>query len=238
MVNTHLVMSANWVESGDDGKDDQRAPGPHPITGAYHSSSHALSRPYLESRPSLARAMSLPVSTPHDIVLAELLAQRPSSVKNDNEGPETASLKHENVADDDRRRVGSQNYEVLHDPFTGSIIGLSAPEEREHNEVGDFESAKDELWAHMARIRTVQSEIANLHVMMEGVGPGPPGEQGAAGRSVPIVHPTEGDKWEDEEGDEEVEEKNAREREFARLAEKFNGRKEATANIINKVRSF
>jgi len=162
--------------------------------------------------------MTMPTSTPHDAVLAELLTQRPglSSSAKVNEGPETTSLKNEDVADDERRRAGSSNYEPLHDPFTGLLMGLA-------------------VWAHMAHIRIVQSEIANLHVLMEGVGPGPPGEQSATGRSVPLAQTAEGDKWEDEEGDEEAEEKNARELEFARLAEKFNGRKEATANIINKL---
>jgi hypothetical protein len=223
-------MFGSWFKPGDE---STNVPGPQ-STGS--GASLSPSQPHLESRPSLHPGLTTAISTPHDAVLTELISQRTDLDSNAriNEVPDTASLRDEDVTTESRQRTRSPTREPVLDPFTGSaIIGLALPEEDEV----DFESTKDDLWTHMAHIREVQSQIANMHVVMEGIRLGPQGEQGTTGRSVPLVRPSEGEKWEEGEDSEDgdAEEKKARELDFSKLAEKFNGRREATDNIMRKV---
>lgn len=223
-------MFGTWFKPGD--KESEHAARPSVAFELPPSSSQLNS----ESRPSLDRRVTTGVSTPHDAVLAELLSHRrnvETSAKIEDPSAETASTRDEEVTSEGHQRARSPNREPIHDPFSGSIIGLAIPEDRDDG--ADFDSTKDELWTHMAHIREVQSQIANMHVLMEGIGLGAQGEQGATGRSVPLVPSSEADKWEYDEEDEEAEEKKAREQEFSRLAKKFDGRREATDNIMNKV---
>lgn len=223
-------MFGTWFKPGDQRPDNAAR---HSVAFEISASSSQLNS---ESRPSLDRRVTTGISTPHDAVLAELFSQKPDGSPKMDEAPaETSSARDEEVTSEGHQRSRSPNREAVHDPFSGSIIGLAIPEERDDGV--DFESTKDDLWTHMAHIREVQSQIANMHVLMEGIGLGPQGKQGTTGRSVPLVQPS-ADKWEEDEQDEEAEEKKAREQEFARLAEKFNGRREATDNIMNKVRRF
>ena len=190
-------------------------------------------------RPSLERGVTTAVSTPHDKVLAELLSQRPGP---STDRPGTASEIPEAVSGrneaETNYRPQSPGRNLLHDPFAGSLIGLSIQDNGDHAQNGraDFEARKEDLWSHMGDIRDIQTQIANMHVAMENIGLGHQADQ----LSVERVHSTtasEGEKWEDavEGEDDEVKERDAREQEFTKLANKFQGRKEATDNIMTKV---
>jgi len=184
-------------------------------------------------RPPLERGLTTAVSTPHDAVLAELFPHRPGTVL---EVPEVASRRDE--AETSHHRAQSPSRTPLHDPFAGSLIGLSIQEDGGHaqNDRTNPEAKKEDLWSHMANVRDIQTQIANMHVAMENIGLGHQADQ----ISVERMHSagvSEGEKWEDavEGEDDEVKEKDAREQEFAKMANKFHGRKEATENIMAKV---
>ena len=188
-------------------------------------------------RPSLERSVTTAVATPHDAVLTELFPHRPGVDRTEAvpEIHEGTSLK-DGAETSHRPRTPSRT--PLHDPFAGSLIGLSIQDDGDHAH-GDrthFETRKEDLWSHMINIREIQTQIANMHVAMENIGLGHQADQ----LSVERVHSTaasEGEKWEDavEGEDDEVKEKEAREQEFTKLANKFHGRKEATENIMTKV---
>jgi len=189
-------------------------------------------------RPSLERGVTTAVSTPHDVVLAELFSHRQGPSADRPDVPEVPSGKNEVETG---HRPQSPGRTPLHDPFAGSLIGLSIEGEGDHgqNDRTEFEAKKEDLWSHVGNIRDIQTQIANMHVAMENIGLGHQADQ----LSVERVHSTtasEGEKWEEagEGEDEEVKEKDAREQEFTKLATKFHGRKEATENIMTKVRIF
>ncbi|TFK36973.1 hypothetical protein BDQ12DRAFT_686176 [Crucibulum laeve] len=119
------------------------------------------------------------------------------------------------------------------------------------------------MWAHLSRVLDLQSQIARMHVDMEGIGLGKPGDTKGKGkgkngigmgkppgREGPKMRPrqastlsqfeADGEHEGDEEGvgmaDEEAEKNKAREDEFAKLADQFEGRKESIADIMNRVR--
>ena len=97
----------------------------------------------------------------------------------------------------------------------------------------DFDHTRDELWAHLARIRELQSEIAGMHLQMEGIGSS---DARSARRAAGATRrPTE--EW-DDPGEAEEQRKAARDAEFATLAETFRGRRVAIDGIMNKVRTF
>ncbi|KII93160.1 hypothetical protein PLICRDRAFT_170943 [Plicaturopsis crispa FD-325 SS-3] len=107
--------------------------------------------------------------------------------------------------------------ELLHDPFTGAELGIL------HN----ADATDDEgLWTHLARVSELQSEIAGLHVAMEGVG----GEGRRADVDVGVRVGAEV-----AEEDEEAEGHRRRENEFAKLTDKFTGRKDRIDEIMNKL---
>ena len=186
-------------------------------------------------RPSLERGVTTAVSTPHDVVLAELFSHRQGPGTDIPDVSEIPARKNEAETS---HRPQSPGRTPLHDPFAGSLIGLSIQGDGDHaqNDRTDFEARKEDLWSHMGNIRDIQTQIANMHVAMENIGLGHQADQ----LSVERVHSTiasEGEKWEDavEGEDDEVKEKDAREQEFTKLANKFHGRKEATENIMRKV---
>lgn len=194
-------------------------------------------------RPSLERGLTTAVSTPHDAVLAELFSYKPGQVA-DQPGavpavPEVAPRRDE--AETNHHRSQSPSRTPLHDPFAGSLIGLSVQDDGDHahNDRTNFEARKEDLWSHMANIREIQTQLANMHVAMENIGLGHQADQLSVGRAHSTV-PSEGEKWEDavEGEDDEAKEKDAREQEFTKLANKFHGRKEATENIMTKVLSI
>ena len=190
-------------------------------------------------RPSLGRGVTTAVSTPHDVVLAELFSHRQgASADKSADVSEVPSRRNEAETS---HRPQSPGRTPLHDPFAGSLIGLSIQGDGDHGqyERTNFETRKEDLWSHMGDIRDIQTQIANMHVAMENIGLGHQADQ----LSVDRVHSTtasEGEKWEDavEGEDDEVKEKDAREQEFTKLANKFHGRKEATENIMTKVNIY
>jgi len=187
-------------------------------------------------RPSLERGVTTAVSTPHDAVLAELLSLRPGPCAD--RVPEVPEVTSQQKEAETSHRSQSPSRTPLHDPFAGSLIGLSIQDDGDHAHNGraNFEARKEDLWSHMTNIRDIQTQIANMHVAMENIGLGHQAEQLSVERMHSAV-PSEGEKWEDavEGDDEEVKEKDAREQEFTKLANKFHGRKEATENIMRKV---
>jgi hypothetical protein len=184
-------------------------------------------------RPSLERGVTTALATPHDAVLAELFSRggfdRIEAVS------DVAATRRDEAETGNRPRSPSRT--PLHDPFAGSLIGLSIRDDGDHahNDRTEFETRKEDLWSHMGNIRDIQTQIANMHVAMENIGLGHQAVQVSTTAS-------EGERWEDavEEGEEEGEdkEKEVREEEFTKLANKFHGRKEATENIMRKVTKF
>lgn len=192
-------------------------------------------------RPSLERWVTTAVSTPHDAVLAELFSHRPGAgvdkTETVSEIPDAVSRRDEAAEMNNRPRSPSRT--PLHDPFAGSLIGLSVQDDGDQtqNDRPQSEARKEDLWSYMTNVRDIQTQIANMHVAMENIGLG----HQTVRVSVEREHSTtasEGEKWEDavEGEDDEVKEKQAREQEFRKLADKFHGRKEATENIMTKAR--
>ena len=228
------------VASKEQTREDERPRSPPDGHGRDASEQQTQLPPVL--RPSLERGVTTAVSTPHDAVLAELFLQK-SGQGSDRSGaaleiPEAASRRDE--PETSHHRSQSPSRTPLHDPFGGSLIGLSIQDDgsHAHNDRTDFEARKEDLWSHMTDIREIQTQLANMHVAMENIGLGHQADQLPVERMHSIV-PSEGEKWEDavEGEDEEAKEKDAREQEFTKLANKFHGRKQATENIMTKVRS-
>jgi hypothetical protein len=119
------------------------------------------------------------------------------------------------------------------DPFTGVPLGiLSAKNDN---------SSSEDLWAHLTRIRSLQADVARLHLTMESIGLGDavtPRLPSSAPRAV-------GERLEDD--DDEIgdadggvggsEAENRREREFERSERGFDRRKEDIGQIMSKVRA-
>jgi len=123
---------------------------------------------------------------------------------------------------------------------------------------------KEELWVHLSRVLELQNQVAKMHLEMEAVGPSD-GRSKAAGRGrarrkskgqpgssdhtdnimgvvrgiskdVGLEDVPEGDEEGVEvAGDEEAENKKAREAAFASLADQFEGRNESINAIMGKV---
>lgn len=225
------------VASKEQAREDHERPGSPPDGHERRASEQQIQLPPT-LRPSLDRVVTTAVSTPHDTVLAELFSQRPGQFADrpDPKMPEVASRKDE--PETIRYRSRSPSRTPLHDPFAGSLIGLSVQDDGDqvHNDRTNSEGRKEDLWSHMAHVREIQTQLASMHVAMENIGLGHRTEP----FSVERVHSTvasEGEKWEDavEGEDDETKEKDAREQEFTKLANKFHGRKEATENIMSKV---
>jgi hypothetical protein len=115
----------------------------------------------------------------------------------------------------------------LYDPFTGVTMGVLSP-------TSSTAQSTEVLWTRLSRIRTLQAEVASMHVTMEGIG--------LAESSMPRLRRTAprtvGERLEDDEdidgdGDSEVEMWRARE--FERSERRFDGRKERIEQIMSKV---
>jgi hypothetical protein len=124
-------------------------------------------------------------------------------------------------------------------------------------------SSGEAMWSHLSKVLELQGQIAKMHIEMEGIGSGDgkrgKGMMGRGGNSMDDTRPFHGhsrlraramsnisnlgssdEKGIDEEGvgveDEETEQNKAREEEFAKLADQFEGKKESIRGIMNKVR--
>ncbi|KAH9081726.1 hypothetical protein EDB83DRAFT_2512576 [Lactarius deliciosus] len=104
--------------------------------------------------------------------------------------------------------------ESLYDPFTGGLIGALTG-------TSSTKRSGEELWAHLARIRALQAEVAGLHVTYGGTTPRAVGERLAD------------DEDSDGDGGSEVEERRALE--FERAERRFDGRREEIEQIMSKL---
>jgi hypothetical protein len=179
------------------------------------------------------------LSTPHDAVLADLQGHHPDNDPSSHldPTPSTSVLGMPSLdtlpaatseAPGSVVSSSSPPPESLSDPFTGGLIGGLT-------RTSSAKQSGEELWAHLARIRALQAEVAGLHVTMEGIGLGEP--------AVPRLRSTTpravGERLTDNEdsdgdGGSEVEERRALE--FERADRRFDGRREEIEQIMNKVR--
>ena len=193
-------------------------------------------------RPTIDRAITAAVSTPHDVVLAELQGQRPdinTSAKIDAELPATmpsvGSLERHGASPGPGIRSGTASPnaspEPIYDPFTGSLAFVF-PSSHDRDS-SPFEQAKDELWSQLGRIRELQSEIAIMHTQMEGVGVSDTRKpkRGPARTHSDTIGVEE---W-PELAEVEQEQNKARDAEFASLSQAFEERHSAIGKIMDKV---
>ncbi|KAE9398457.1 hypothetical protein BT96DRAFT_994805 [Gymnopus androsaceus JB14] len=191
------------------------------------------------------RSLATDLHTPHDAALAELNVEDDSA-----KAPISASLSSPGPAPISSPR------EVVRDPFDGSNLGtLVLPDPNfypeAHKPLSDAASRNEEIWSHLSTVLDLQSQIAGLHLEMEGIGTKSDHGKGKGNRSAnaikrPPVRAASGTAelldLEHDEGvgvgeDEDEEQKKDREREedFARLADQFEGRKESVSNIMSKL---
>lgn len=225
-----VLMLNSWFGKGVDEKNvDSQSPPEHPPI-----------------KPD-AHALASTLSTPHDEVLAELYSSDSDERRNAHPFRPTPELPG----------LGSRPYpfDTVYDPFDGSVLGtLTQPDRNIHPEahvlLTDTASKNEELWTHLSKVLDLQSQIAHLHVDMEGIGTRA-GEYGK-GKSKGKGTPSKGGKprWgrsdtinsveEDEgvdvktEADEEERQHREREGEFTRLADQFEGRREGIQEIMTK----
>jgi hypothetical protein len=240
-------MLNNWFNKSDD---NQAHPLKQYTDGPSHVSSVDLVHPSadLVDEESAQRATTTTLSTPHDAVLAELHGGKlgidthtketlvaegspPGQTRSNNPYP-TAPAFLPSL---------SPTSEALYDPFTGAHIGDLLTDEQDPSA-----NTEQELWTHLSKILKLQSDIADMHVQMEGIGlkkPGPAPKQSKTGSVNRRPSTSGGREWGsgiadegvDEEADEEAENKRKREEEFSRLNDKFTGRRDAIDGIMKNV---
>ncbi|KAH9044560.1 hypothetical protein EDB85DRAFT_1910085 [Lactarius pseudohatsudake] len=183
------------------------------------------------------RAFTTELNTPHDAVLAELQGHPdhdPSARIDPTPSVSVLGLQSLDTlpaatseAPGSVVSSSSPPPESLYDPFTGGLIGALTG-------TSSTKRSGEELWAHLARIRALQAEVAGLHVTMEGIGLGEP--------AVPRLRSTTpravGERLADDEdsdgdGGSEVEERRALE--FERAERRFDGRREEIEQIMSKL---
>jgi hypothetical protein len=185
------------------------------------------------------------LNTPHDAVLAELHGHPTGhdlSVRTD-ATPSTSAIGMQSIdtlppaASDTPGSIATSTApppESFHDPFTGMTVGILSPISPTKNN-----GSSEELWAHLSRIRSLQADVARLHLTMEGIGLGDtdtPHLRSTAPRPV-------GERLEDDEnidgdgggGGGGVEAEKRRAREFERSEQRFDRRKEEIGQIMSKV---
>ncbi|KAF9015644.1 hypothetical protein BDQ17DRAFT_1341411 [Cyathus striatus] len=155
----------------------------------------------------------------------------------------------------------------LQDPFDGSTIGMLAPQDSSMDARNNDQKA-EEMWTHLSRVLELQGEIAMMHMNMEGIRLGKAGDAKSKGKgssspsgstTTPSHPPMKPPRFESTlsqldpairraherdggEGvdvpDEEAEQNRIREEQFARLADQFEGRKEAINDIMDKLENL
>lgn len=201
------------------------------------------------ARPSLDRALSAALYTPHDAVLAELQGKKatpdPAATRATLDAPaatRSASLERAQGASSPNAlhtspANSSASPEPICDPFSGGLAYiLPAPSPDDADAGNSSEQSKDELWAQLGRIRELQSEIAVMHAQMEGIG----GGDGRNLKKAPTRSPTDnilGEEWPDaaHDADDKKRERNA---DFDNLSKAFEGRHNAVDGIMNRVGSY
>lgn len=213
-----------------------------------------VAKPMIDEGIPIAHPHSLATDlhTPHDAALSELYAKTSDSNRN-NEGdlkaPNSASLTSPGPA------PKSSPHEVVRDPFDGSHVGtLVLPDRNFHPEahipLSDAASRNEEIWSYLSTVLDLQSQIAGLHLEMEGIGTkNDRGKgKGKGNRSLNVQRPPvraasgtaelldlEHDVGVGEDEDEEQRKDREREEDFERLADQFEGRKEGVNHIMSKV---
>jgi len=174
------------------------------------------------------------LNTPHDAVLAELQGHDPSVPMDAT--PSTSALGMQSIdtlpvaASDAPGSVATSSSpppELLYDPFTGVTTGILSP-------TSTAKKNSEDLWVHLTRIRSLQADVARLHLTMEGVGLGEsvmPHLRSTAPRAV--GERLEDDENSDADGGSEAEMR--REREFERSERRFDGRKDEIRQVMAKV---
>ncbi|KAH9968634.1 hypothetical protein BC827DRAFT_1151863 [Russula dissimulans] len=124
--------------------------------------------------------------------------------------------------------------DALYEPFTGATIGFLSPTAKKVSE---------DLWAHLGRIRSLQADLARLHLTMEGVG----GQAESAAAVAPLLQRSPGhsppravgerleDDDENGEGDGGAEAERRRARELERSERRFDERKEDIGQVMAKL---
>ena len=236
-------MHTSWLNRNDQTDPKQSLDEPS------HTSTIDLSRPsadLVDEKPA-QRAATTTLPTPHDALLAELHGRATAADMPTNETLATENQPLSRL--NNPHRVGStlselsSTSEPLFDPFTGALIGDLLPGDGEQ----DRGAENEDLWTHLSKILRLQSDIAEMHVQMEGIGlkkpgvaPGKSKGEGIHGR--PSADGTRewgenaADERVDEDADEEAENKRKREEEFAGLNDKFTGRKDAIDGIMKNVK--
>ena len=183
------------------------------------------------------------LNTPHDAVLAELhghpTGHDPSAPTDAT--PSTSAIGMQSIdtlppaASEAPGSIATSTTpppEPLHDPFTGMALGLLSPISPAKNN-----NSSEELWAHLSRIRSLQADVARLHLTMEGIGLGDPDTPHLRSTSPRPV----GERLEDDEnidgdgGGGGVEAEKRRAREFERSEQRFDRRKDEIGQIMSKV---
>lgn len=155
--------------------------------------------------------------SPHDNVVSNLKGQLRLMEAFDK--PDTPARSEGLAADvvEGKKPLKVRKPENLYDPFSGQTIGLFSPGP------GELDDTQEELWNHLARIHELQSQISVMHSHMEHLGTGE--RPARMERSV-----------DDEAENPEESARVAKEAEFAKLADRFTGRKEQIDNVMLKVR--
>ncbi|KAF8531927.1 hypothetical protein JB92DRAFT_3138677 [Gautieria morchelliformis] len=104
------------------------------------------------------------VPNPHDAAVAEVHAKILQAEQ------ESSTAHHPRFTDPltDAATPPNPPPEKFFEPATGILRGIFEPVAT--GTPVDSEQLRDEAWAHLARIREIQSEIATMHMHMEGVG--------------------------------------------------------------------
>ncbi|OCH94759.1 hypothetical protein OBBRIDRAFT_884541 [Obba rivulosa] len=246
-------MLGSWLSSK---STSDRKPAPPPPTQSLDTPLRASlkdAEPQTAARPSAERVVTAALSTPHDAVLAELHRDHgahpaptpvhgaPASLLT--LAADSGTTDRSNTASPSAapRSVASSpdhSRDTLHDPFTGAVLGALPPTSGKDRarEPGSaqLEQSKDELWAHLARIRELQSEIAGMHVQMEGPNEARASRRAATDMSRVHTDTISGDEW-DNTDDADQHRKDAQDAEFTKLAKMFEGRRAAIDGIMNKL---
>lgn len=181
------------------------------------------------------------LNTPHDAVLAGLhghLTGHELSARTD-ATPSTSAIGMQSIdtlpagASDTPGSIATSTSpppEPFQDPFTGVTVGILSPISPAKNN-----SSSEELWAHLSRIRSLQADVARLHLTMEGIGLGDPDTPHLRSTAPrPVGERLEDDENIDGDGGGGVDEKR-RTREFERSEQRFDRRKEEIGQIMSKV---
>ncbi|KAI0801008.1 hypothetical protein C8Q74DRAFT_1364660 [Fomes fomentarius] len=215
---------------------------------------------HLPTQPTNGGPLSAALSTPHDAGLtspdlhgthagislpkkdASRLAPRLSVIPSVGSLQRTDRTATPSVGARSTTSTPGVSHEHLLDPFTGNLAGVMVPKKDIRDVAASpFDQRRDELWSGLATIRELQSEVASMHVQMEGIGlndaRGGKRVAGVASRvhtdTIPVA-----EEWEEPDGAADaVEEqrKRARDAEFTNLTETFKGRREAIDAIMNKL---